>query len=219
MIIDKLVVFSETGAKNTDGLNLSQGFPSKLQPARQWFNWLFNSLTLKINEVIDGLDSNSTSFDEKLNLIQQRLDNEIGLVSACPFENIPDDRLECNGDTLLITDYPKLFEKIGILYGGDGVLNFKIPDYRAAFLRGLDNEKGIDSGRILGSVQDDAIKSHTLKTMMGGDNNTVRAENASVAVSSSSSTTGTFGEIQVKYEGATETRPRNISVIYVIKVK
>lgn len=61
MSIDKLVVFSETGDKNTDGLNLTQGFPSKLQPARQWMNWLFNKITLKINSVIDGLGDLETN--------------------------------------------------------------------------------------------------------------------------------------------------------------
>lgn len=53
MTIDKLIVFSETGDKNTEGLDLSRGFPSKMQPARQWHNWLFNKITSKINEIID----------------------------------------------------------------------------------------------------------------------------------------------------------------------
>ncbi|RZG63929.1 MULTISPECIES: hypothetical protein [Acinetobacter] len=61
MTIDKLTVFSETGDKNTDELNLSQGFPLKLQPARQWMNWLFNKITLKINSVIDGLGELDTN--------------------------------------------------------------------------------------------------------------------------------------------------------------
>lgn len=61
MTIDKLTVFSETGDKNTDDLNLTQGFPSKLQPARQWMNWLFNKITLKINSVIDGLGELDTN--------------------------------------------------------------------------------------------------------------------------------------------------------------
>lgn len=64
MTIEKLTVFAETGDKNTDDLMLGQGFPSKLQPARQWMNWLFNKITLKINEVIDGklgADDNAVS--------------------------------------------------------------------------------------------------------------------------------------------------------------
>ncbi|MDC4829244.1 hypothetical protein OHV96_15675 [Acinetobacter baumannii] len=52
--MDKLEEFSLNGPKNTDGLTLLSGFPSNQKPARQWFNWLFNSITKKINEIIDG---------------------------------------------------------------------------------------------------------------------------------------------------------------------
>lgn len=52
--MDKLEEFSLNGPKNIDGLTLVSGFPSNKKPARQWFNWLFNSLTKKINEIIDG---------------------------------------------------------------------------------------------------------------------------------------------------------------------
>lgn len=53
MSIAKLPVFSEDGEKNTTGLVLTDGFPRGQKPARQWFNWLFNSLAQKINELID----------------------------------------------------------------------------------------------------------------------------------------------------------------------
>ncbi|WP_296522710.1 hypothetical protein [Acinetobacter oleivorans] len=60
--MDKLEEFSLNGPKNTDGLTLLSGFPSNKKPARQWFNWLFNSLTKKINEIIDGkLDANANA--------------------------------------------------------------------------------------------------------------------------------------------------------------
>lgn len=53
MSIEKLAVFSEDGEKNTSGLVLTDGFPRAQKPARQWFNWLFNSVCKKINELID----------------------------------------------------------------------------------------------------------------------------------------------------------------------
>ncbi|MBO9530553.1 MAG: hypothetical protein J7514_12405 [Acinetobacter oleivorans] len=60
--MDKLEEFSLNGPKNTDGLTLLSGFPSNKKPARQWFNWLFNSLTKKINEIIDGkLDADASA--------------------------------------------------------------------------------------------------------------------------------------------------------------
>ncbi|HHB0831486.1 TPA: hypothetical protein ACOQVU_000240 [Acinetobacter baumannii] len=62
--MDKLEEFSLNGQKNIDGLTLLSGFPSNQKPARQWFNWLFNSITKKINEIIDGkldADANAVS--------------------------------------------------------------------------------------------------------------------------------------------------------------
>lgn len=53
MPIEKLPEFAKDGQKNTDDLTLIDGFPVGKKPARQWFNWLFNALMLKINEVID----------------------------------------------------------------------------------------------------------------------------------------------------------------------
>ncbi|OCZ58499.1 hypothetical protein A7P21_15270 [Acinetobacter seifertii] len=58
--MDKLTEFAKLAddkGSNTEGLDLEKGFPSVVQPARQWFNWLLNSLTKKINEMIDGIDS------------------------------------------------------------------------------------------------------------------------------------------------------------------
>lgn len=58
MSINKLKVFASDGEaqKSTVGLELEKGFPKALKPARQWFNYLFNSLTSKTNEIIEGLN-------------------------------------------------------------------------------------------------------------------------------------------------------------------
>ena len=53
MSIEKLEEFARDGQKNTDELILTDGFPRPKFPARQWFNYLFNMLSLKINEIID----------------------------------------------------------------------------------------------------------------------------------------------------------------------
>lgn len=57
MAIDKLPEFAKDGQKNTDDLVLTDGFPVLKKPARQWFNWLFNILSLKTNEIIDEVDT------------------------------------------------------------------------------------------------------------------------------------------------------------------
>ena len=76
MSIEKLTEFasSDSATKDITGLTLISGFPKTIQPARQWFNWLFNSLTVKINEIIDGLGNASDG-------LQQQFNNEIGLIN------------------------------------------------------------------------------------------------------------------------------------------
>lgn len=73
MAIEKLTEFAKTGQKNTDDLNLEVGFVVNRKPARQWFNWLFNTLTTKINEIIAGkLDSDAPAVAaQKLQTSQQ----------------------------------------------------------------------------------------------------------------------------------------------------
>ena len=67
MSIEKIIEFAGAAPesdKNTNELDLSRGFPSRLHPARQWFNYLFNTVTKKINEIIDGkldIDANAVS--------------------------------------------------------------------------------------------------------------------------------------------------------------
>lgn len=43
---------------------------------------------------------------------------------------------------------------------GDGSTTFRLPDWRAMFIRGLDESRGLDTGRVLGVWQDHANVSH-----------------------------------------------------------
>lgn len=64
--------------------------------------------------------------------------------------------LKSVGSVLLISAYPKLYEKIGKTYntGGELSTEFRLPDWRAAFPRCLDDGRGVDSGRVLsGTLQ------------------------------------------------------------------
>jgi len=53
--------------------------------------------------------------------------SEIRLFS---FRTPPQGWLSCDGQSLLIGDYPELFKILGTLYGGDGKTTFALPDLR-----------------------------------------------------------------------------------------
>jgi microcystin-dependent protein len=138
----------------------------------------------------------------------------------------PDGFLKCNGATVSRSTYDTLFAAIGTTYGaGDGSTTFGLPDLRGEFLRALDDGRGIDSSRSLGSAQSDDYGSHRhnagisgypasadIQTMIygyDGTGNTGRfyVTNASTATLNPRTST----------VGGTETRPRNIALLACIK--
>ncbi|WP_210668965.1 tail fiber protein [Pseudomonas protegens] len=62
--------------------------------------------------------------------------------------------LKCVGSVLIRTAYPKLFAVIGTTYntGGELSTEFRLPDWRGAFTRCLDDGRGVDTGRVLNGV-------------------------------------------------------------------
>ncbi len=61
--------------------------------------------------------------------------------------------LKCNGTSLSTTTYAALFNIIGYTFGGGGA-SFNVPDLRGEFIRGLDDGRGVDSGRAINAFQD-----------------------------------------------------------------
>lgn len=151
-----------------------------------------------------------------------------GTVTMWPVASAPAGYLLCDGTAYSRTTYPALFTILGTLYGvGDGSTTFNIPDYRGYFLRGLDNGRGIDTGRTMGTIQADALGTHThtitddghthdvtaskqTGTSLGGPNNNT---GTNFTFATTSSTTG----IIINATGDVETRPKNISINFVIK--
>lgn len=127
-------------------------------------------------------------------------------------DSAPSGWLKCDGSNVSRTTYADLFAAISTRWGvGDGSTTFRLPELRGEFVRGWDDGRGVDSGRNLGTFQDEALKAHnhTLPSAMGRftGGGTTGGTGATVVIDSYS--TGTTG-------GA-ETRPRNISLLACIK--
>lgn len=197
MIIEKLIEFAKTGDKNTDDLDLSQGFPSKLQPARQWHNWLFNKFSLKINEVIDILKTS----DDNLNIL---LYSPI----AYPLSNAPSGFLSMAGQVITKEQYPILYS----LYGA------KLPDMRAEFIRGFDAGRGVDVGRTIQSIQTDEVMEHDHpRTPIDGFFEVAVGDPGQVAGDTQGSAVRSRAVSRTGKTGGVETRPRNIAFHYIVK--
>ena len=120
--------------------------------------------------------------------------------------------LECNGQAVSRTTYPELFNAISTLYGiGDGATTFNLPDLRGEFVRGVDNGRGVDPARVIGSFQIDDFKSHNHQL----DSKIVTA--GTVGPTDVANGAGTGGWGYTTSTGGTETRPRNLALLPCIK--
>jgi phage-related tail fiber protein len=93
---------------------------------------------------------------------------------------------------------------------GDGFSTFNLPDLRSEFIRGLDDGRGVDSGRLIGTAQTDMFKAHTHtlanEPVQAGSRDTPNATSA-----------GSGTTITTNSTGGTETRPRNVALLACIK--
>jgi len=102
---------------------------------------------------------------------RQISDALVGMVASFDMEAAPPGWLVRNGANVSRTTYAKLFAVIGTRYGaGDGSTTFNIGDSRGGFIRGLDQGRGVDPGRTLGSEQagQNAAHTHTAATDVAG---------------------------------------------------
>lgn len=126
----------------------------------------------------------------------------------------PAGTIKANGAAVSRTTYAALYAAIGTAYGaGNGSSTFNVPDLRGEFVRGWDDSRGVDAGRILGSVQSDQLRSHT----HGG----VPGYNIAVAGQANGNNVSgayTVNPGQTQAAGGNETRPRNVALLACIKI-
>jgi len=166
-----------------------------------------------------------------------------GAVFCIAVASVPSGYLECNGAAVSRTTFAALFAIIGTQYGsGNGSTTFNIPDLRGEFIRGFDNGKGTDSGRSIATSQSDQNKQHNhpasssvndsghvhattfdnKKYFPGGGSTSISfggpGSYPADVFTMSSATTGISVSTTTSNDGGGETRPRNIAMMYVIKV-
>lgn len=139
---------------------------------------------------------------------------EIGRVAYFPLTAPPAGYLRANGAAVSRTTYAALFAKIGTTFGaGDGSTTFNVPELRGEFVRGLDDGRGVDAGRSMGTVQTQSFQSHahTAGTLLGSIGGQYSVSGGTALGF------GTGGVSGSTNGGADETRPRNMALLACIK--
>ncbi|WP_460139666.1 phage tail-collar fiber domain-containing protein [Pseudomonas sp. S2_E01] len=144
----------------------------------------------------------------------------VGSMVAFPVYKIPPGFLEINGGEWPIANYPDLAAFLGTAFnkGTEAAGYFRLPESRGEFLRGWDNGRGVDAGRAVGSYQADEVKSHShnspyIEAPLGSGTGQVegvsKLNDVMGSTANSASATSSYG--------GTETRPRNLAVMWCIK--
>ncbi len=229
---DNFGVFSATiGSVNTVGFN----------------NLVFANISANLKVEVDG----TAIYDDKFNMVPyaKAAENGVPAGAIMPFagsvtsggdlqEPIPG-WLVCNGATIPTdSKYDKLKLVLGTVWGTN-----LLPDLRGTFLRGVNNGRtdtyaDPTQNRVVGSMQEDGIKSHTSTgtTTSNGEHNhsfiLPKHHRSFVGESSAGKPYREGGEessvfsmgggnhshnVSVNYTGLTETRPKNVAIVYIIK--
>jgi hypothetical protein len=165
----------------------------------------------------------------------------VGQVAYFATQDAPSGWFKANGANVSRTAYAELFAKIGETFGkGDGFNTFTLPDLRAEFIRGLDDGRGVDKDRKLGSAQagQNLAHNHTGSTDVSGSHSHSYVDGRPVHPPGDPGLqngtvfkgiwenqdlreTGTAGShwhsITTSSSGGTEARPRNIAMLACIK--
>ncbi len=168
-----------------------------------------------------GADDKSVYFNTKINGVWNgwvSLSETTGQVAAFAMQTAPNGWLPADGAAVSRATYANLFARIGTTYGaGDGSTTFNVPDARGEFVRGWDGGKGIDANRAFGSWQDQDVQPHNHPAWYSG---LLMGEygpyNNYVGSAYGGNSTANVLPPVPKNTG-TETRPRNIALLYCIK--
>jgi hypothetical protein len=151
--------------------------------------------------------------------------NPIGTIIMRASSSVPSGYLYCDGTTYNTTAYAGLWSVIFYTYGGSGS-NFKVPDFRACFIRGFGSQTVSGTtytAPALGTVQQDSVLSLSTISHQGYWSVDSGGGGISRQVKARSIITGdpvdTTSGISASFtrQNTTENRPVNQSVYYYIK--
>lgn len=145
-----------------------------------------------------------------------------GSVIAYAANSTPTGYLHCDGTAVSRTTYSDLFAVVGTTYGvGDGSTTFNLPDLRGEFLRGYDDGRAVDTGRVFASAQGAAAlftDRYEMTTGAGGTGlKNVPTDGTAGDWLTSGRNDGGNRAMRFYSNGETDTRPRNIAMRYIIK--
>ncbi len=136
----------------------------------------------------------------------------VGSILMWPVGSVPAGYLQLDGQSFNAATYSDL----NALLGGN-----TLPDMRGEFARGWDNGRGVDPGRNIRTAQDHALGSHQHATTNDARAIPSRAGTDSIidgSSGSSSTNDADYNGSQVTgFFGGTETRPRNVSLMFIIR--
>ncbi|WP_110954247.1 phage tail protein [Anaerosinus massiliensis] len=214
---------------------------------------------------LEGDATGSTSFDgskdvaiqvdvlsaDNANTIEGKTVNDI--ISACSIYAVPTGAVEyfarkiapegwlkADGSAVSRTVYANLFTAVGTIFGaGDGSTTFNLPDLRGEFVRGFDDGREVDTGRLFGSAQkgslsvnDPSLSQLTITSFISADDTTNVIMNQRVGLDNPVSISEYDGLNNALYNPATSyqsvienpfkynfgiTRPRNVALLACIK--
>lgn len=172
-----------------------------------------------------------------------------GTIAYFAGDSAPAGWLKANGAQVSRSVYADLFAAISTRFGaGNGSTTFTLPDLRGVFLRGFDDGRGFDGGRVLGSLQNHNLAEHRHATGWRINNTgnefalvrnnwsgevavtaNVAGENVAVipgdaesysqaAGSTHAATNDRYATSRAYYDAQGETRPTNVALLACIKI-
>lgn len=111
-------------------------------------------------------------------------DNFLGELRLFAFGKIPKGWLPCNGQILLIQQYQGLFGLLKNMYGGDGTVNFALPDLRGRVAVGTGQSPGGSINFQLAATGGSETVTLTAAQVPGHDHNVMASQSTDTTAAS-----------------------------------